>query len=162
MNLQKTFCFGKVDYYGRGRRVNKVDVDVRLYDKGDGRVVLGITGGLWNGRGTDYVHCGQCLDAIAGFVKDPLFLKIYGWWKSFHNNDMHFGNETQEAYLKAKGVSIHDYDAGLAALKEAGLDRDEAGYEYGARWHWHPIPESVLSEIKKLLSEGENAAAPQA
>lgn len=153
MNIQKTFDFGKVDYYGRGRRINKVDVTVRLYDKGDGRVALGIMGGFWNGRGTDYVCCGQCLDEIAEFVSDPLFQKIYGWWKNFHNNGMHLGDEKQEAYLKSKGVSIHDYGAGLAALKAAGMEKDSDGVEYGRQWHWHPIPEPILSEIKKLLSE---------
>ena len=153
MNIQKTFDFGKVDYYGRGRRVNKVDVTVRLYDKGDGRVVLGIMGGFWNGRGTDYMHCGQCLDTIAKFVSDPLFMKIYGWWKNFHNNDAHFGDEKQEAYLKSKGVSVHDCGAGLAALKAVGMEKDSDGVEYGRQWHWHPIPEPILSEIKKLLSE---------
>lgn len=153
MNLQKTFDFGKVDYYGRGRKINKVDVTVRLRDEGDGRVVLGIMGGFWNGRGTDYVCCGQCLDEIAKFVHSPLFLKIHGWWKSFHNNSMHLGNEKQEAYLKSKGVSIHDYDAGLAALKAAGMEKDSDGIEYGHKWYWHPIPDDVLSEIKALLSE---------
>jgi len=153
MNLQKTFDFGKVDYYGRGRKVNKVDVKIRLTDNSDDRAVLGITGGFWNGRGTDYVLCGQCLDEIAEFVDDPLFLKIYGWWKDFHNNSTHFGDEKQEAYLKSKGVSIHDYEAGLAALKKAGMEKDSDGVEYGQHWHYHPIPEPVLSEIKKLLSE---------
>ena len=153
MNIQKTFDFGKVDYYGRGRKINKIDVTVRLYDKDDGHIVLGIMGGFWNGRGTDYVCCGQCLDEIAKFVHDPLFLKIHGWWKSFHNNSMHFGNEKQEAYLKSKGVSIHDYDAGLAALKAAGMEKDSDGIEYGSKWYWHPIPDDVLSEIKALLAE---------
>lgn len=153
MNIKKTFDFGKVDYYGRGRRVNKVDVDVELRDKGDGRLVLAICGGFWGARGKDYVHCGQCLDTIAEFVDDPLFLKIYGWWKFFRNNDMHFGDEKQEAYLKSKGVSIHDYEAGLLALRAAGMEKDSDGVEYGHAWHWHPIPEPVLSEIKALLSE---------
>ena len=153
MNLQKTFDFGKVDYYGRGRKINKVDVTVRLYDKDDGHVVLSIDGGFWNGRGTDYICCGQCLDEIAEFIDNPLFRKIHGWWKSFHNNSMHFGNEKQEAYLKSKGVSIHDYEAGLAALKAAGMEKDSDGVEYGHKWYWHPIPDDVLSEIKALLSE---------
>lgn len=153
MELKKTFDFGKVDYYGRGRRVNKVDVDVRLYDKGDGRLVLGIMGAIWNGRGTDCTVAGQCLDEIARFVKDPLFKKIYGWWKEWHNNDMHLGDERQEAYLKSKGLSTHDYEAGLLALKAARMDKDSDGVEYGHHWHWHPIPEPVLSEIKELLSK---------
>lgn len=152
MNIQKTFDFGKVDYYGRGRKINKVDVTVRLYDKDDGHVVLGIMGGFWNGHGTDYVCCGQCLDEIAKFVHDPLFLKIHGWWKDWHLNSMRLGNEKQEAYLKSKGVSIHDYEAGLAALKAAGMEKDSDGIEYGSKRYWHPIPDDVLSEIKALLS----------
>lgn len=153
MDLERKFKFGKVDYYGRGRRVNAVDVDVRLQDADGGRPVFSAMGGFWNGRGTDYVHCGQCLDTIAEFVGDPLFRKIYGWWKDFSNNDMHLGDEKQEAYLKSKGVSIHDYEAGLAALKAAGMEKDSDGVEYGHAWHWHPIPDDVLSEIKALLSE---------
>ena len=153
MELKKTFDFGKVDYYGRGRRVNKVDVTVELYDKGDGRIVLGIMGAIWNGRGTDIACGGQCLDEIAKFVSDPVFRKIYGYWKAYHLNDTHLGDEKQEAYLKSKGVSVHDYEAGLLALKAAGMEKDSDGIEYGHAWHWHPIPEPVLSEIKKLLSE---------
>ena len=153
MNLQKTFDFGKVDYYSRGQKVNKVDVTVRLYDKGEGRFVLRIDGGFWGERGMDYIHCGQCLDTIAEFVSDPLFLKIYGWWKNFHNNDTHIGDEKQEAYLKSKGISIHDYEVGLFALKKAGMEKDSDGVEYGHCWHYHPIPDDVLSEIKTLLSE---------
>ena len=153
MNLQKTFNFGKVDYYGRGRRINKVEVTVRLRDEDDGHVVLSIDGGFWNGHGTDYVCCGQCLDEIAKFVHSPLFRKIHGWWKEWHLNSMRLGNEKQEAYLKSKGVSIHDYDTGLAALKAAGMEKDSDGIEYGHKWYWHPIPDDVLSEIKALLSE---------
>jgi hypothetical protein len=156
MDLQKTFNFGKVDYYGRGRRVNKVGVTVRLYDKGDGRVVFSACGDIWNGRGTDIVCGGQCLDEIAKLVKDPTFKKIYGWWKKYHNNDMHAGTPEQEKYLKEHKTWRGDYDRDCELLKNAGLYEVRLGgkhYRYGEKWLYEPIPEKDLAEMKAFLSE---------
>lgn len=162
LNLEKTFDFGKVDYYGRGRRVNKVDVTVRLYDKGDGRAVLGIAGGFWNGRGTDYMHCGQCLDAIAKFVDDPLFLKIYGWWKDFRNNGTRCCASPKQEAAVGEWLAVghtYDYDKVCSMLKSKNLLIDKSyivdgePFRYGSKWIYKEIPKNVIEEIKSVLQQ---------
>ena len=44
--LKKTIAFGKIDYYHRGRKINKVTVDVRLYDNEDSKPILRISGAI--------------------------------------------------------------------------------------------------------------------
>ena len=151
-NMERTFNFGKIDYRGRGRRTNKAEVTVTLYNTDSDRPVLSVSGGIWNGRGTDYTQCGQCLDTISKYVSDPLFRKIYRLWKNYHLNDMHPGNEKQEKFLKEKGL-LHSasYDAKCEALKKADLYIDDNGVEYAHIWYYHPIPAEDLADIKELL-----------
>ena len=159
MNLQKTFDFGKVDYYGCGRKINKVDVTVRLYDEDDGHVVLSIDGGFWNGRSTDYVCCGQCLDEIAKFVHSPLFLKIHGWWKDWHLNDMKCASPRQETAIGEWLVAGHtyDYDKVCSMLKSKNLLIDKSyivdgePFRYGSKWIYKEIPKNIIEEIKSVL-----------
>ena len=154
MKLEKKFDFGKIAFYGR-RRINKVTVTVRLEDEGKGPV-FSACADVWNIRCTDIVCGGQILGELDKFKYlggDELFRKIHRLWKKYHCNDMHLGDERQEAYLKSKGVSVCDYEAGRLARKAAGMDKDSDGIEYGCCWHWHPIPEEDLAEIRKLLSE---------
>ena len=85
MKFEKTFDFGKIDYNGTGRRINKVTIDARLCDCDcDGKLMFSAMGGIWNSKSTDIVRGGQCFNAIAEFIKDPLFKKLYGWWKKYH------------------------------------------------------------------------------
>ena len=161
MELKKTFDFGKIDYYGRGRRINKVDVDVELYDKGNGQIVFSACGAIWNGRGTDCTYCGQCLDEIAKFVDDPLFLKIYGWWKAFHNNDMKCASPRQETAVDEWLATGHtyDYDKVCSMLKSKNLLIDKSyivdgePFEYGSKWIYKEIPKNVIEEIKSVLQQ---------
>lgn len=158
----KKFTFGKVDYYGRGRRINRITVDVGLYYNEDGKPVFHVCGYIWNGRGTDCVCCGQCLDEIAKFVHQPVFRKIYRYWKLYHLNDLHAGTREQEEYLMKNRKSSNDYDKDCECLKKAGLltvQLDGKPYTYGEAWVYWPIPEKDLNEIKNLLEEKKGAKA---
>ena len=154
--ITKKFEFGKIDYFGCGRKINKVDVDVRLYTHKDnsGHIVFSACGDIWNGRGTDIVCCGQCLDEIAKFIDDPIFKQIYGWWQAYRLNDMHLGTTEQEEYLEKNRTWSNDYSKDCDCLKKAGLYEVEVDgklYKYGTNYLYQPIPENVLSEMIELI-----------
>lgn len=81
--MGKTYkiSFGKVKYYSK-RRVHEIEVEIGVRDSG----YLGICGGLWNGRHTDYEFCGQCFDELRELVeeKKDTFDTIYDIWKKWH------------------------------------------------------------------------------
>ncbi len=86
--VRKKIEFGKIDYYGHGRRINMVDVDIEVRTW-NGYPEMSICGGIWNGRHTDYVCCGQCLDEIKdelirNRLISPKFFEIYNVWKNWH------------------------------------------------------------------------------
>lgn len=83
MKFEKTFDFSKIDYNGTGRKINKITVDARLVDHNE-KLVFAAMGEIWNSKCTDIIRGGQCLDEIAKHVYDPLFKKLYGWWKKYH------------------------------------------------------------------------------
>ena len=83
MKLEKTFDFDKIDYNHIGRKINKVTIDVQLRES-NGKLMFTAIGSIWNSKSTDAIHCGQCLDTITKFVKDPLFKKLYRWWQKYH------------------------------------------------------------------------------
>ena len=85
MTFEKTFDFGKIDYNGTGRRINKVTIDARLVEH-NGKLVFAAMGEVWNIRSTDIILGGQCLETIAKHVHGPLFKKLYGWWEKYHWN----------------------------------------------------------------------------
>ena len=99
IKMERTFNFGKIDYYGRGRKINLVEVEVKLSNDG----VFTASATIWNSKHTDCVCGGQCLDEVAKYVKSDKFKKIYRLWKQYHLNDMHAGTEKQEEALKAAG-----------------------------------------------------------
>ena len=71
--MRKRFTFGKIDFYGRGRKINAVEVDIELSDKG----VFTASGTIWNSKHTDCVCGGQCLDTIAKYIKNPTFKSLF-------------------------------------------------------------------------------------
>ena len=84
---KRTFSLGKWDYSGRGRRINEAEIDIRL-DKDDDRFRVSIGGGLWNGRKTDYVYCGQCIDNLGddfpALKKSNLYNTLFDIWQNCH------------------------------------------------------------------------------
>ena len=151
--MKRTFDFGKIDGYDRGRKINAVTVDVELRDAGKGPE-FSACADVWNARRTDIVAGGQNLDEVAKYVRDPLFKKIRRLWRLHHCNDMHAGTPEQEKYLAEHRTWRGDYGKDCACLKEAGLYRvmvDGKPYEYGHAWLYWPIPDSDLAEIKELF-----------
>lgn len=86
--MKKVFHFEKIDYYGRGSRINAVDVEVELKEKPDG-LVFSACGEIWDGNHSDVVSAGQNLDEIAKYIHNNRFSRIYAMWKKYHLNDMH-------------------------------------------------------------------------
>ena len=146
--MRKRFTFGKIDFYGRGRKINLVEVDVELSDKG----VFTASGTIWNSKHTDCVCGGQCLDTIAKYIKNPTFKKIHGFWKQYHLNDMHAGTVRQEEALDAAGLTeyANNYRKCCDYLESIGLLVDD-GYKFGTGWLKRDIPAEDLEEIKKLF-----------
>ena len=149
--MRKTLEFGKIDYNGTGRKINRVSVDIELKDKKEGPA-LSICGDIWNSKGTDIVCGGQCLDTISRYIKTDFFKKILRLWKMYHLNDMHAGTVEQEAYLdglKADGWK-YDYNDACAKLRDAGLYEVD-GYKYGHAWLYREIPEEDIAAIREII-----------
>lgn len=170
---RRILAFGKIDYYGKGRKVNRVTVEVELRESetnyGHKYYAFSASGEIWNARGTGCVVGGQCLDEIKEHVNDPTFLKIYDMWKKYHLNDLKAGTPAQEKavhdYLE-KNNKRYDYTDACNYLESIGLLVDDCGcnttgrryekgqgYEYGHGWVIEEIPESAVKEIKCLIEE---------
>lgn len=157
--MKKTFYFGKVDFYGSGRKVNDVEVEVELRHNKDGEAVFSASGEIWNARHTDIICAGQCLDEIAECVEDETFKKIHRLWKLHHNNDLKAGTPRQMVCIRDHKGEINEslgfYNKELDLLERYGLVYDtlEDGtqYKYGSAWLTAEIPQNDLEEIKSLL-----------
>lgn len=153
-NNRKVIELGKIDFYGTGKKINAVDVEIELRSTNKGPE-LSICGSIWNSRHTDIVCGGQCLDEIAEYIHSAKFKEIYRLWKNYHLNGMHAGTVRQEAYLKEhrKTEPYKDYTRDCEILKEAGLyeDEQENGYKYGHSWLYRKIPEEDLRKINEIL-----------
>ena len=161
--MKKIFEFGKVDYNGSGRKINLVEVEVELEERGSD-YCFSVMGNIWNTRKTDTLCGGQCLDEIKVFenqLRDPkLFNVLWDLWKRFHLNNLHAGTVEQEAEVeKFFEVTEQEYDYSKACehLKQVGLFEVEYNgkpYKYGYSWITFPIPENDLGLIKSLIEEG--------
>lgn len=101
MNLSRKINFGKIDAEGRGRKINSVDLVIELRNADTNKPEFSVCGDVWNGRHTDIVQGGQCIDSIDKFFKnDRLYKLIENLWKKHHLNSMHAGTLEQESCLK--------------------------------------------------------------
>lgn len=153
--IQKTFDFGKVDFCGCGRRINRMTVEVRLdYKDGDKtKPCFAVSGDVWNSKNTDIIAGGQCLDEMNKYLRgNATWNKIYRLWKLYHLNDMHPGTKKQEDAVEEHfGENwTYDYDKVKAYLQEIGL-YDDGGNKYGHSWYYREIPSDDLAIIKSLL-----------
>lgn len=100
--VKKTIKFGKIDYYGIGRRINLVEVTLYLEEgrtqwgriggpwgpevlTGSKGISFSVTARVWNNTMTDIVMGGQCLDEIGSVpVNNALFQEIKALWKKNH------------------------------------------------------------------------------
>lgn len=150
--MKRTIDFGKVDFYGKGRRINKVTVDVELRLDRKGREVFSCVGDVWNAHHTDIVMGGQCLDDLVPFLKrNRTFMEVLDLWHKYHLNDMHAGTERQEACVKAN-PNHRDYKCDCAWLERWGLLWDE-DYKYGTAWLYREIPKRDRERIVAIINE---------
>ena len=151
----KTFNIGKIDYYGRGRKINPVTVEVTLKEK-DGKPCFSASATVYNQTKTDILACGQCLDSIAKRTKNKQFMELYRLWKLYHLNDMHAGTIEQEKAIddwESKG-NHYDYTSACDYLKSVGLyevEHNGKPYKYGHAWLYWDIPEYDLKVIQALF-----------
>lgn len=110
--MKKTFTFEKIDYETPGIKKNLVTVEMR-YKEENGKKRFSVCGNVWNGRNSDIVCGDQCLDTIAKYIKDPVFVEIHRLWKLYHLNDMHPECEHQAALgwrdLAEKEVTLYHW-----------------------------------------------------
>lgn len=158
----KTFKFKKIDWYGRGRKINQPEVKMTLKYDNEDRPCLSICGNIWNNIHTDIVCGGQNLDEMIKYdsiSSDPIFNKLYYLWTNYHLNDCRAAGPLQEAALKAYHtackensiVNLNQYEADSNYLESIGLLYED-GIKYGSKWWYHKIPDNDLNEIISLLS----------
>lgn len=151
----KTFNLSKIDYYGRGRKINPVTVEVTLKEK-DGKPCFSAMATVYNQTKTRVITCGQCFDSIAKRTHNLQFRKLYRLWKLYHLNDMHAGTIEQEKAIdewKSKG-NPYDYTEACEYLKSVGLYEVEYNgepYIYGHGCLYWDIPENDLKVIQALF-----------
>lgn len=162
--MKKTFNFGKIDWYGTGRKVNEVTVEVELRDTDKGPV-FSASGNVWNSKKTDIVAGGQILDSRKLSHLGPKFRQIKDLWLMYHLNDMHAGTPEQEVCLKdfederaqiaaTLNEPLHCYEVDKWLLRNHNLETVNLNgkpYTYGTAWLYRPIQEDDLAEIKELL-----------
>lgn len=170
--------FGKIDYYGNGRKSNEVEIEMQLKDG-----VFTASGSIKNARGTDSVSGGQNIDEIADLMKNNKDVQeIHSLWKKYHLNQMHAGTEKQEEALeKFKGerkaiaeqmnkgkqydwqkVDERDYEVTKKLLENHNLLEDD-GYKYGTSWLKREIPDDdkrrIISLINKYNGKGADSTS---
>lgn len=93
--MKKTFNFGKIDYFTKGKKTSLANVTIEYKEKGD-KKVFSASGDIWQSNHRDILCGGQCLDELNKYLKgDETFDKIYRLWKLYHLNDMHAECEHQ-------------------------------------------------------------------
>ena len=90
--MRRKFTFGKVSAQN-SRKINLVEVEIALEDKGEGKPEFTASATVWNSRHTDCIMGGQCLDSIWENYADQLenkelFEEILTLWNKYHLNGM--------------------------------------------------------------------------
>lgn len=155
--MHRTISFGKIDWYGHGRRNCRVEVGLRLEDTNQGAV---FTAGakVWNPRGTGIVCGGQCLDELLPLIPDPAFRALVDMWRRYHLNNMHAGTPEQEAEVKRwLDGRRYEYTTAREHLREVGLltvEHNGKPYTYGTGWLFEPISATDLAWLRSVIERG--------
>ena len=168
----RTIEFGKIDGYGRGRKINLVEVEVSLKNNKNGFPVFSSSADVWNAKRSDLIMAGQTWEYIKTVpINNALFQEIKRYAKAYRLNYMHAGTAKQEEALKKAGLlnpKKYDYykaceylmKKGLYEVKltptEAKYNPQLAGkpYKYGHGWIYRPIPAKDLNRIKQIIERG--------
>ena len=162
----RVISFGKIDYYGNGRKINEVEIELTLRESEDERrdVEFSACGGVWNSRKTDYVCCGQMIDdpdVVKQIkAKRDLYLEIMDLWRKHHLNCGRYCTPRQEEELtKRFGCwNAVDYKEQKAYIESIGMLKDKyEGVEYTFGEDFVPwrIPEADLARIREIIAKGE-------
>lgn len=156
--MRKTFDFGKVDGYGRGRNNCQVTAEMKWEDGN-----FSASANVWNNLGTDIIMGGQCIDTLyrdyPELRNNAEFCELKDLWEKYHLNDMKAGTTEQEAAVKdwkAQG-NAYDYEKVCEYLKsidlyEVKVDGMEEPYRYGTAWLKEEVPEQDVKRIENLIS----------
>lgn len=147
--MKKTIQLGKIDFNGIGRKINAVDVEIRL-DNGN----FSVMGRIWNSTHTDCICGGQCLDEIRKYIRTKQFRTIHRLWKKWHLNHISAGTQQQTDYLDSLG-QYQGYDWACEELSKAGLygvDHNGKHHRYGHAWIKREISPEDLQIINELLA----------
>jgi hypothetical protein len=153
MGKEKKYFIGKLDR-NSGKTGPRNCKAYLTWELKDGRFAM--CGEVWNHIGTDMVHAGQCVDAIAAqFPHDAKAQRMLAIWRRYHLNDMKAGSAVQEEWLRANPIDPAEYaypkshyEVASAKLAAAGLNPDADGYRYGSAWKAEPLPAEVVAEIE--------------
>jgi hypothetical protein len=168
MDAKRTIGFGKIDWNGSGRKINELEIEMRLEDADGDKPVFAASLNVWNSRHTDILAGGQMLDdpeILKAMFLNVEYKKVLGLWKRNHLNGMHAGTPEQEKCLeefeaereaveKELGGNPSYYDVSCEILKRHGLYEvrlDGKPYKYGHAWLYRPISEEDLAAIKGFL-----------
>ena len=162
--MKKTISFGKIDYYGNGRKSCEVTLDLGLKtrvcrdwvnNEESEMDIFSVSGRVWNNRHTDIICGGQCLDKLREYVKNPLFEEIYNLWEKYHLNNLKPGSKAQceivEKWRKENNITGWAYNEECTLLESKGLLYDNTG-SYGGSWWCEPIPEETVNRIKQIIN----------
>lgn len=177
--MKKVFNFGKIDYTGNGRADNAVKVTVE-YKTENEKKVFTASGEIWQANYRDILAGGQCLDTIAEYIKDPIFLEILRLWHLYHLNDMHPECEHQAALgwrekasekvtlytftMKSETISEqHKLERAILTAAREGktyqTTKEEQALlnlQYSVKTHCDTLPENIAEYYK--LKESESKA----
>ena len=161
--MKTTINLGKIDYDKNGIKINNVCVDLSLEQKNcvnyktlknELMYIFSASGIIFNSRNSDAVCCGQCLDEINNYIKNPLMNEIFSIWKEFHLNDLKPGTKKQlievEKFRKENNITGFAYKKECDYLKSVNLLIDR-GIKWGSVWFCMEIPENIVNRIKEII-----------
>jgi hypothetical protein len=83
-----------------------------------------------------------------------LWLDLLDIWHRWHMNDTIAGSKVQEDWLREHPVKAvypeSHYEKASQALRDAGLNPDAEGYEYGSAWQREEIPPEVIKQLEAM------------
>lgn len=120
--MNRIFDFGKIDFNGTGRKINRVTVEMS-YKENNGKWCFSASANIWNSKNTDIISGGQILNQLTEYFNDnSLFNEIYRLWKLYHLNDFHPECKHQHALgwheLAKKEVKIYHWRLTNEVLSE--------------------------------------------
>ena len=140
----------KIDYEGRGRKTNEVEINLQLQDTQKGKVFT-MSAGVWDSKKTDYICAGQmCGELPKLYPTNQLVKRLVELWEKYHSNDLNAGTERQWEALWTAGLEKADYIKQCEFLESINLYVD-GNYKYGSTWLFRQIPENIIEEIEQII-----------